>query len=235
MTPKGIVLHLSASTFGDSEQIDQWHRAQGWSGIGYHFVILNGKRHSTNLYDRTIDGSIEIGRAENIKGAHCKANSMNECTIGICKIGNPNQLISGAVSAPSDYVENKYLTNSQLDSLLNKSAQLCLKYKLDPSATFVHPTTGATHPVITQHSQHENGKPLCASLNIYKIRQAIVKRHQMISKGLMADTELSVLEEAYLMEDPKSVENELPEFKAPLGGSSGPPELDVDVKEEIYQ
>ena len=34
-----IIIHHSASPIGTTvEQIDQWHKARGWTGIGYHFV-----------------------------------------------------------------------------------------------------------------------------------------------------------------------------------------------------
>ena len=48
-----IIIHCSATREGDdsvnAEVIDRWHKARGWKGCGYHFVIL-------------IDGTIETGR-----------------------------------------------------------------------------------------------------------------------------------------------------------------------------
>ncbi len=43
---KRIIIHHSASDFGDAKLIDKWHKERGWKGIGYHFVVLNGKRRS---------------------------------------------------------------------------------------------------------------------------------------------------------------------------------------------
>lgn len=66
-----IVLHhtgggsdIDAST----EQIHQWHRNQGWSGIGYHYVIRK-------------NGDVESGRPEWAMGSH--AYGENHHTIGI--------------------------------------------------------------------------------------------------------------------------------------------------------
>lgn len=51
-----------------SEQIDEIHRARGWAGIGYHFIV---KR----------DGSIQVGRDINKTGAH--VGGFNTRSIGI--------------------------------------------------------------------------------------------------------------------------------------------------------
>lgn len=53
-------------------EIDRWHRARGWSGIGYHYLI-----------DR--DGKVGEGRPVEKTGAHVKGH--NTGTIGICLIG----------------------------------------------------------------------------------------------------------------------------------------------------
>jgi len=69
-----IVVHCSATDDRDIgvKEIDQWHKARGWSGIGYHFVI---RRY----------GTIEIGRDINVSGAHTKGH--NSGSIGICMVG----------------------------------------------------------------------------------------------------------------------------------------------------
>tara|TARA_S200002703_G_C3654574_1_gene200975 strand:- start:40 stop:468 length:429 start_codon:yes stop_codon:yes gene_type:complete len=71
-----IIIHCSATREGDdsidAEVIDRWHKARGWKGIGYHFVVL-------------IDGTIETGRMINKCGAHTKG--LNCSSIGICYIG----------------------------------------------------------------------------------------------------------------------------------------------------
>lgn len=71
-----IILHCSATREGDDSVdvavIDRWHKARGWRGCGYHFVIL-------------IDGTIQFGRMVDEVGAHVK--NMNKFSIGICYIG----------------------------------------------------------------------------------------------------------------------------------------------------
>ena len=52
--------------------IDRYHRSLGWKGCGYHYVIPT-------------DGTIEVGRPEEMVGAHCKNH--NRHSIGVCYIG----------------------------------------------------------------------------------------------------------------------------------------------------
>lgn len=70
-----IIIHCSATPEGrdvSAETIDQWHKARGWSEIGYHYVI-------------SLDGTIEYGRDIQKTGAHVKGH--NKGSIGICYIG----------------------------------------------------------------------------------------------------------------------------------------------------
>jgi len=70
-----IVVHYSATPRGRPvtvEEIDGWHKARGWKGIGYHYVIY-------------LDGSVHKGRPDNVVGAHV-ANH-NTGALGICWIG----------------------------------------------------------------------------------------------------------------------------------------------------
>ena len=56
-----------------ADEIRLWHtRDNGWSDIGYHYVI---KR----------DGTIEGGRPEEVPGAHTRGHNTN--SIGICMVG----------------------------------------------------------------------------------------------------------------------------------------------------
>jgi len=73
-TIRKIIIHHSASpTSTTVEDIDRWHKARGWSGIGYHYVCLQ-------------DGTIENGRPVNKRGAHTLNH--NGDSIGICVTGN---------------------------------------------------------------------------------------------------------------------------------------------------
>lgn len=83
---EGIVVHCSATPAGKpfrAADIDRWHRGQGWSGIGYHYVI-------------PLDGSIEPGREIEAAGAHVQGH--NARTIGVCYIGG----VDGGGRHPQD-------------------------------------------------------------------------------------------------------------------------------------
>lgn len=71
-----IVIHCSDSPDSLKEigaaDIREWHREQGWTDIGYHFVV---KR----------DGETEDGRSLDVAGAHVKGHNLN--SIGICWVG----------------------------------------------------------------------------------------------------------------------------------------------------
>ncbi len=106
-----IIIHCSATPEGvhfDASRIDKWHRDRGWSGIGYHYVIL-------------LDGTIEYGRDIKKTGAHTQGH--NTGSIGICYIGGMDKNMDNAKDTRTD---------AQKESLL-----LLLKTlkKLHPQAT----------------------------------------------------------------------------------------------------
>lgn len=68
-----IILHHAASIKCTAQQIHRWHIANGWVGIGYHFLVRK-------------DGSVYRGRPEDTVGAH--AGNNNYDSIGICFEGN---------------------------------------------------------------------------------------------------------------------------------------------------
>lgn len=81
-TIKHIVVHCSATqegVFVSAATIDRWHKARGWKGIGYHYVIL-------------LDGSIEVGRPLEQRGAHVKG--FNNHSIGICYVGGVDKQLA---------------------------------------------------------------------------------------------------------------------------------------------
>jgi N-acetylmuramoyl-L-alanine amidase len=74
-TIKELIVHCTATPEGkyfDAADIDRWHKQRGWSGIGYHFVIL-------------LDGTIEYGRDLKKSGAHTRGR--NSSSIGLTYIG----------------------------------------------------------------------------------------------------------------------------------------------------
>lgn len=73
--PNKITIHCSATDNGkscDIEVIRRWHKAKGWSDVGYHLVIQP-------------DGTVQHGRGLNVIGAHVEGH--NTGNIGICLIG----------------------------------------------------------------------------------------------------------------------------------------------------
>lgn len=72
-----IIVHCSATPEGRDytvEDIRADHKKQGWSDIGYHYVIYR-------------DGSIHNGRDVDLVGAHCVKKGHNQHSIGVCYIG----------------------------------------------------------------------------------------------------------------------------------------------------
>ena len=70
-----IIVHCTATPEDRAvtvAEIDAWHRARGWSGIGYHRVIgLNGERWAGRPIDKI--------------GAHCEGHNVG--TIGVTYVG----------------------------------------------------------------------------------------------------------------------------------------------------
>lgn len=71
-----IIIYCSATPEGkdvQASEIRRWHmKGNGWSDIGYHYVIH-------------LDGSIHPGRPETRPGAHCSGH--NADSIGVCYVG----------------------------------------------------------------------------------------------------------------------------------------------------
>ncbi|MCF8304452.1 MAG: N-acetylmuramoyl-L-alanine amidase [Bacteroidales bacterium] len=140
-----IILHCSASPFGNAALIAKWHvKDRKWSGIGYHYVILNGWITSS-IYHPGFNGHIETGRPldndpvvnNSEMGAHVRGHNHN--SVGVCLIGNSGKF-----------------TDEQLNAALQ------LVYRLED-----------TYPSIQlmQHSDLDpHNKPYCAGLdmNVFK-------------------------------------------------------------------
>lgn len=101
-----IIVHCSATRPSQdigAAEIDTWHRQQGWSEIGYHFVIRR-------------NGQIENGRAVEKIGAHCKGH--NAESIGICLVGGIDK---------DGKPENNF-TDAQFTSLRSLAAKLQVQF-----------------------------------------------------------------------------------------------------------
>lgn len=68
-----LVVHHSDSRDVSIEEIDRWHKGNGWTGVGYHYVIR-------------ANGAVEKGRPDNKQGAHVLGH--NHHSIGIVLTGN---------------------------------------------------------------------------------------------------------------------------------------------------
>ena len=104
---KYIIIHCSATAEGKdfcAKDIDRWHRARGWNGIGYHYVVR-------------LDGTIEKGRDVSKVGAHCAG--VNSISVGVCYIGG----LAADGRTPKDT-----RTPQQRDALHKLIKQLRVKY-----------------------------------------------------------------------------------------------------------
>jgi hypothetical protein len=122
---KWIVIHHSATPTGSMAFFDKEHKAKGWDGVGYHFVIGNGTD--------TADGQIEVTQRWPLQkwGAHAKTvdNRFNEHGIGICLVGNFD------VERPSA---------QQMRSLARLVAHLSHTYRIAPQNVVGHRDTKPT-------------------------------------------------------------------------------------------
>jgi N-acetyl-anhydromuramyl-L-alanine amidase AmpD len=111
-----LVVHCAAtrpSLDVGVDEIRQWHRHQGWSDIGYHWVVRR-------------DGTVEAGRREELIGAHVSGH--NRESLGICLVGG---LDEHGDPAPT-FTEEQF---ASLRALLN---DLLAKYDLSDDAILGH-------------------------------------------------------------------------------------------------
>lgn len=109
-----VVFHCSDSPQGrgdDAATIHAWHLGRKFSGIGYHWVVLE-------------DGTIQAGRPEYWRGAHARGNNKN--SIGVCLIGR-DEFTSAQLSALVDLSRDICSRYPQ--------AKLVNHYDLDPGKT----------------------------------------------------------------------------------------------------
>jgi N-acetylmuramoyl-L-alanine amidase len=102
-----IIVHCTATPEGRAvtvEDITRWHRQQGWSTIGYHWVV-------------GLNGEVWAGRPENVIGSHAKGSNAN--SIGVVYAGGLDRL----GKEPKDT-----RTPAQKEALLNLLRQLKARY-----------------------------------------------------------------------------------------------------------
>lgn len=124
-----IVLHHSGTSAGSVESIDAEHRrrtddeGRPWLGIGYHFVVGNGR----DMEDGQIVPTFRWDRQ--LAGAHAGAAEYNAAGIGICVIGDCD------ADPP---------TSEQLKSLHQLVSMLSRRYAIGPTAVVPHSGVKAT-------------------------------------------------------------------------------------------
>lgn len=92
-----IIVHCTDTPEGrwvDVNDVDKWHKAKGWKGIGYHYLIL-------------LDGTIKPGRPVTEIGAHCQGH--NAHSIGVCYVGGRGT--DGTCKDTRTYAQSKSLFN----------------------------------------------------------------------------------------------------------------------------
>lgn len=107
---KEIILHCTGSQEGKHRTVNdirQQHKKQGWSDIGYHYVIY-------------LDGSLEEGRPVDKIGAHCAGH--NTGTIGVVYVGGVDKNLK-----PKDT-----RTVQQKETLIKLVKDLIKLYNLKP-------------------------------------------------------------------------------------------------------
>ena len=121
-----IIVHHSATETGNMALFDREHKAKGWDGVGYDFVIGNGSDSA--------DGEIEVTFRwrQQVTGAHCKTpdNWANEDGIGICLVGN---------------FDNRRPTQRQMQSIMKLTNFLQQRYNIPKSRIFGHGDTPGAH------------------------------------------------------------------------------------------
>lgn len=104
----GLAIHCTATPEGrnvDATDVDAMHRAKGWEGIGYHYIVH-------------LDGSIEAGRPENCVGSHIEGR--NHDLLGI--------VYAGGLDVHGKAKDTR--TPDQKDGLAHLVKSLNAKYKL---------------------------------------------------------------------------------------------------------
>lgn len=93
---KRIICHHAEASVCSIEDIDRWHKNNGWAGCGYHFLVRK-------------DGSIYRGRPEDKLGAH--TSNYNTGSLGVCFEGKYNTEEMPEVQLKAGQELIKYLLN----------------------------------------------------------------------------------------------------------------------------
>lgn len=103
-----IIVHCTDTPEGREvtvEDVRRWHRQQGWTDIGYHYLV-------------GLDGKVHEGRSVDIAGAHCQGH--NSHSIGVAYVG-------GRAATGKEPKDTR--TNAQRAALARLLLDLCCIYK----------------------------------------------------------------------------------------------------------
>lgn len=135
-TTERIILHHADASSCTVEEIDRWHKNNGWAKIGYHFFV-NKK------------GEIYRGREENAVGAHAEGANYN--SIGICAEGKymeeqMPEAQKNAIVELIKYLENKYHI-SKIEKHKDENSTDCPgdNYPFDEIVRLAHGTEEKTY------------------------------------------------------------------------------------------
>lgn len=145
-----LIWHCTATPEGREvsvKEIDAWHRARGWSGIGYHKVVH-------------LNGNVENGRPISAIGAHVEGH--NTGTIGFVYVGGTTK----------DGTAKDTRTADQKASMLSLTKDAISQFKLrkvtghreyatkacpcfDAYAEYNHLITGTVVPGVVLNTHHD--------------------------------------------------------------------------------
>ena len=108
-TIRYLFVHTAAADIRnvDAAMINRWYRDRGWSGIGYHYVIL-------------ANGVVQAARPENCLGAHARTHND---WLGICLVGG---------FSTNRHWQPERPTARQMRSLVALCERLMSKYHIPP-------------------------------------------------------------------------------------------------------
>jgi hypothetical protein len=81
-----LVIHHSATNEGDTSAFDRSHLARQWDGVGYHFVIGNGRPMVLGRIDATFRWRLQRPGAH--AGAAPEQSPYNQDGLGLCLVGD---------------------------------------------------------------------------------------------------------------------------------------------------
>lgn len=115
-----VTIHHSGSPFGDPATLDDQAREMRLRGLGYHFVIGNGRGMD--------DGEVHVAYRwlDQLPGAHVAGTASaeyNRRSIGVCLVGDGDR---------------GTFTDTQIERLAELVAALCDELGFDSDAVYLH-------------------------------------------------------------------------------------------------